>query len=74
MGLVRPHRVVGSRVDDVAVLVDAVVVVRAGEQLDVVAVVAPGVAGDAVLDLEAVLEVPHVGLQLGELVIHVVQP
>src|SRR5262249_24417871 len=46
--LVRPGSVLGTELDDVAVLVDAVVEVHAGHQLDVVAVVSSGLPVDAI--------------------------
>jgi hypothetical protein len=64
---VGPLGVLRAGVDGVAVLVHAVLVVRARDELGVMAVVAAGMPGDAVEDRDAVLQVLHVSPQLVEL-------
>jgi hypothetical protein len=69
VGLVRPISVPGSRCDELAVLIDAVVPEATVHQLGVVAIVAAGVTHYDVEDRVAVLEVPHVFQQLLQLVV-----
>ena len=66
---VRPLAVLRSRVHDRPVLVDAVGVVDARHQLDVVAIVATRLAVDAIEDVEPVLHVLHVAPELLERVV-----
>src|SRR5204863_2201925 len=60
---VGPGGVVGAGADGGAVLVAGVEMVGAGDQVDVVAVAAACVAGDAVQDLGAIGEVAHIAPQ-----------
>src|SRR5689334_21506523 len=63
MGLVRPLRILGARIDRIAVLIDPVGMICRREQVDVVAVMAARVPAYAVQDFGAVQKISHVALK-----------